>query len=40
MEESEFVYLNGKGAEAFAKKMDLKFENDEYFLMNSGILNI
>ncbi|MEP7147111.1 MAG: isoaspartyl peptidase/L-asparaginase [bacterium] len=31
MEESEFVYLNGKGAEAFAKKMDLKFENDEYF---------
>ncbi len=31
MEESEFVYLNGKGAEAFAKKMNLKFENDEYF---------
>ncbi|MDQ3194120.1 MAG: isoaspartyl peptidase/L-asparaginase, partial [Bacteroidota bacterium] len=31
MEESEFVYLNGKGAEEFAKKMDLQFENDEYF---------
>jgi beta-aspartyl-peptidase (threonine type) len=31
LEESEFVYLNGKGAEEFAKKMDLQFENDEYF---------
>lgn len=31
MEESEFVFLNGNGAEEFARKMNLKFENDEYF---------
>jgi len=31
MDESEFVFLNGKGAEEFARKMDLKFEDDEYF---------
>lgn len=31
MENSDFVYLCGKGAEEFAGKNDLKFENDEYF---------
>lgn len=31
MDYSEFVYLCGKGAEEFAEKMKLKFENDEYF---------
>ncbi|MEO8210405.1 MAG: isoaspartyl peptidase/L-asparaginase [bacterium] len=31
MENSDFVYLNGKGAEEFAKKMNLQFEDDEYF---------
>lgn len=31
MDESEFVYLSGKGAEEFARKMNLQFENDEYF---------
>ncbi|MEO8666294.1 MAG: isoaspartyl peptidase/L-asparaginase [Ignavibacteria bacterium] len=31
MDDSEFVYLNGKGAEEFAKKMGLQFESDEYF---------
>lgn len=31
MEESEFVFLCGKGAEEFAKKMNLEFKNNEYF---------
>lgn len=31
MNNSDFVYLSGKGAEEFALKMNLKFENDEYF---------
>ena len=31
MDESEFVCLGGKGAEEFAKKLNLKFEDDEYF---------
>ncbi|MDQ3022185.1 MAG: isoaspartyl peptidase/L-asparaginase [Bacteroidota bacterium] len=31
MDESEFVFLGGKGAEEFAKKMNLQFEEDEYF---------
>lgn len=31
MDESEFVYLSGKGAEEFAKLINLKFEKDEYF---------
>lgn len=31
MENSDFVYLNGGGAEEFARKMNLKFEDDEYF---------
>jgi beta-aspartyl-peptidase (threonine type) len=31
MEESEFVFLSGKGAEEFAKLKGLEFEKDEYF---------
>lgn len=31
MDNSGFVYLNGKGAERFAGMMNLKFENDNYF---------
>lgn len=31
MEESEFVYLSGNGAEEFARLKNLKFENDDYF---------
>lgn len=31
MEKSDFVYLNGKGAEEFAAKHNLVFEKDEYF---------
>lgn len=31
MDGSDFVYLSGKGAEDFAKKMNLKFENEDYF---------
>ncbi len=31
MDNSEFVYLNGKGAEEFALLHKLKFEEDEYF---------
>lgn len=31
LENSEFVYLSGNGAEEFAKLENLKFENDEYF---------
>ncbi len=31
LDNSEFIYLNGKGAEEFAGKMDLRFEADEYF---------
>lgn len=31
MEYSDFVYLNGAGAEEFARRMNLKFEDDEYF---------
>jgi beta-aspartyl-peptidase (threonine type) len=31
MDNSEFIYLNGRGAEEFAKNMSLKFEDDEYF---------
>lgn len=31
MENSEFVYLSGKGAEDFARLNNFKFENDEYF---------
>lgn len=31
MEKSDFVYLNGKGAEEFAAKHNLVFEKNEYF---------
>lgn len=31
MDNSGFVYLNGKGAEEFAKNMNLQFEDDKYF---------
>ncbi len=31
MENSEHVMMSGDGAEKFAKKMNLKFENDSYF---------
>ncbi len=31
MEQSEYVFLSGKGAEDFAHKMGLAFEPDEYF---------
>lgn len=31
MEKSEHVFLCGQGAEVFARKMNLKFESDEYF---------
>ncbi len=31
MDNSDFVYLNGKGAEEFAILNKLKFENDDYF---------
>jgi beta-aspartyl-peptidase (threonine type) len=31
MNNSEFVFLGGKGAEEFAKEMKIEFENDEYF---------
>lgn len=31
MEKSEHVFLCGEGAEVFARKMNLKFESDEYF---------
>ena len=31
MENSNFVYLSGKGAEDFARKQNLIFEKDEYF---------
>jgi L-asparaginase / beta-aspartyl-peptidase len=31
MENSDFVYLSGKGAEEFARKMNLEFEEDKYF---------
>lgn len=31
MEKSEHVFLCGEGAEEFAKKINLQFENDEYF---------
>jgi len=31
MDNSEFVYLNGEGAEEFARLWNMKFENDEYF---------
>ncbi len=31
MDCSEFVYLNGRGAEEFARQMNLDFESDEYF---------
>ncbi len=31
MEKSEHVFLCGEGAEEFAQKMNLQFENDEYF---------
>lgn len=31
MEKSEHVLLSGKGAADFAKQLNLKFENDEYF---------
>jgi len=31
MDNSEFVYMNGDGAEEFARLMNMKFEKDEYF---------
>ncbi len=31
MDNSEFVYLNGDGAEEFAGKFNIEFETDEYF---------
>lgn len=31
MDNSEFVFLSGKGAEDFARKVDLAFEDDNYF---------